>query len=247
MREFEQMEMQFFIPPGTQQKWFDYWKQKRWDWLQKLGLKPAFLRVHPHTQLAHYADSAVDIEFQFPFGYKELEGIHSRTDFDLKQHEIYSKKKIRYFDTTLNKSYIPYVIETSIGLDRLFLAMLCQSYEKQPLTQNGKTSERVVLHLPPSLAPYQLAVLPLVKKDNLPDMGRRIYEQCRKKYSTHYDDNHSIGKRYRRHDAMGTPFCCTIDHDSLQDETVTIRERDSMTQTRMNISQLDTYLQEHFS
>ncbi len=235
MREFEQMEMQFFVRPGDEKEWFEYWKKERMDWHLSMGIAPEKYRFHDHEQLAHYANMATDIEFQFPFGFKELEGIHSRTDFDLGAHQKYSGKKLQYFDPEENKSYVPYVVETSIGLDRMFLAVLSSSYTEEKL-EDG--SERVVMKLPPMLAPYKVAVLPLLKKDGLPEKAREILDVLKPAYMCHYEEKDAIGKRYRRHDAIGTPFCITIDHQSLEDETVTLRERDSMEQQRIAIAEL---------
>ncbi len=235
MREFEQMEMQFFVRPGEELKWFQTWKEFRLKWHKALGLGDEKYRFHDHEKLAHYANAATDIEFQMPFGFKEVEGIHSRTNFDLSQHEKFSGKNIKYFDPELNESYTPYVIETSIGVDRMFLSILCSSYEEQQLEGGDK---RVVLHLPAPLAPVKCAVMPLVKKDGLPEKAREIVNELKFDFSTHYDEKDSIGKRYRRQDAIGTPFCITVDHQTLEDNTVTLRERDSMEQTRVNIDDL---------
>lgn len=235
MREFEQMEMQFFVKPGEELKWFEYWKQVRLGWHKALGMGDQKYRYHDHEKLAHYANAATDIEFEMPFGFKEVEGIHSRTNFDLSQHEKYSGKKIQYFDPEKNESYTPYVIETSIGVDRMFLSVLCSSYEEQAL-ENGET--RVVLHLPAPLAPVKCAVMPLVKKDGLPEKAREIVDELKFDFATRYDEKDSIGKRYRRQDAIGTPFCITVDHQTLEDNTVTIRHRDSMEQSRVNINDL---------
>ena len=232
MREFEQMEMQYFIQPGTEMEWFEYWKQQRIEWHKGLGIPGENYRFHDHEKLAHYANAATDIEFKFPMGFKELEGIHSRTDFDLKAHQEFSGKKIQYFDPDTNESYVPYVIETSIGLDRTFLAVLSHSYAEETL-EDG--SERVVLRIPPFLAPYKVAVLPLTKKDGLPEKGREVMDRLKKQYMCYYEDKDTIGKRYRRQDAIGTPFCITIDHQTLQDNTVTFRERDSMQQERVAV------------
>ena len=231
MREFEQMEMQFFIQPGTQKKWYELWKEKRLQWHLSLGLPPENYRFHNHDKLAHYADAATDIEFKFPFGFKELEGIHSRTDFDLKAHEKFSGKKIQYFDPELNKSYTPYVIETSIGLDRLFLAVFSEALQEEDLENNTK---RVVLKLPFMVAPVKAAVFPLVKRDNLPQLAREIFNDLKLDFQVAYDEKDAIGKRYRRQDAIGTPFCLTVDHQSLEDGTVTLRNRDSMAQKRVH-------------
>ena len=235
MREFEQMEMQFFVRPGQELEWFQRWKETRLRWHKALGLGDKKYRYHDHEKLAHYANAATDIEFEMPFGFKEVEGIHSRTNFDLSQHEKFSGKKIQYFDPELNESYVPYVIETSIGVDRMFLSVLCSSYEEQPL-EGGDT--RVVLHLPPALAPVKCAVMPLVRKDGLPEKAREIVNDLKFDFPTHYEEKDSIGKRYRRQDAIGTPFCVTVDHQTLEDNTVTLRERDSMEQKRVPVADL---------
>ncbi len=235
MREFEQMEMQFFVRPGEELKWFQAWKEERLRWHKALGLGDEKYRYHDHEKLAHYANAATDIEFHMPFGFKEVEGIHSRTNFDLSQHEKFSGKKIQYFDPELNESYTPYVIETSIGVDRMFLSVLCSSYEEQKL-DGGDT--RVVLHLPAALAPVKCAVMPLVRKDGLPEKAREIVNDLKFDFSTHYDEKDSIGKRYRRQDAIGTPFCITVDHQTLEDNTVTLRHRDSMQQERVSVADL---------
>ncbi|MBX7180862.1 MAG: glycine--tRNA ligase [Bacteroidia bacterium] len=235
MREFEQMEMQFFVRPGEEMKWYDYWKKARLNWHKALGISDSKYRYHDHLKLAHYANAACDIEFEFPFGFKELEGIHSRTDFDLKQHEKYSGKKLQYFDPELNQNYVPYVIETSIGLDRMFLAMLSSALKNEKL-EDG--SERTVLNLPPALAPIKVAVLPLLKKDGLPELAREILDDLKFDFLCQYDEKDAIGKRYRRQDAIGTPICVTIDHDSLNDASVTIRYRDTMQQERIAIKDL---------
>ncbi len=235
MREFEQMEMQFFVKPGTQKKWYEHWKEKRLQWHLSLGLGKENYRFHDHDKLAHYADAAADIEFRFPFGFKELEGIHSRTDFDLKAHEEYSGKKLHYFDHEENKNYTPYVVETSIGLDRMFLAVFSNSLVEESLENNTK---RTVLKLPAVLAPTKAAILPLVKKDGLPEIAREIVEDLKWHFPVFYDEKDAVGKRYRRQDAVGTPFCITVDHDTIEDQTVTIRHRDSMKQERVLISDL---------
>ncbi len=232
MREFEQMEMQFFIPPGTQKQYYEDWKKKRLNWHISLGMGKENYRFHDHEKLAHYADAACDIEFNFPFGFKELEGIHSRTDFDLGNHQKYTGKKIQYFDPELNESYVPYVVETSIGLDRMFLSVFCNSLIEEKL-EDG--SLRTVLKIPKELAPNKVAILPLLKKDNLPEMAREIFKKFRSEIKSVYDDKDAIGRRYRRQDAIGTPFCITVDHKSIEDQTVTIRERDSMKQKRVKI------------
>jgi len=236
MREFEQMEMQFFVRPGTEMEWYNLWKEKRMAWHRSLGFPASAYRFHDHLKLAHYANAASDIEFEFPFGFKELEGIHSRTDFDLGAHEQYSGKKLRYFDPETNESYVPYVVETSLGLDRLFLAVLSRAYQEEKL---GDGSERVVLRIPPVLAPVKVAVLPLIKKDGLPEKARELMRQLQLRFNCQYDEKDSIGKRYRRQDALGTPFCITIDHESLENNTVTIRYRDSMQQERVALDAVE--------
>jgi len=235
MREFEQMEMQFFVRPGEEMKWYDYWKDFRINWHKALGFDEANYRFHDHIKLAHYANAAADIEFNFPMGFKELEGIHSRTDFDLKQHEEFSGKKLRYFDPEINESYVPYVVETSIGLDRMFLAVLSSSY-KNEILEDG--TSRKVLSIPPALAPYKVAVLPLMKKDGMPEMAREIIDSLKIDFNCQYDEKDNIGKRYRRQDAIGTPFAVTVDQQSLEDRTVTIRDRDTMDQERIAIDKL---------
>ena len=235
MREFEQMEMQFFVKPGEEMKWYEYWKETRLRWHQSLGLGKENYRFHDHEKLAHYANAAADIEFNFPFGFKELEGIHSRTDFDLKAHEQYSGKKLQYFDNDTNSNYTPYVVETSVGLDRMFLAVFSNSLQEEVL-EDGST--RTVLRLPSVLAPTKVAVLPLVKKDGLPEVARKIIDDLKWDFNVAYDEKDAVGRRYRRQDALGTPFCITVDHQTLEDETVTIRHRDSMQQDRVKISEL---------
>ncbi len=235
MREFEQMEMQFFVRPGTELDWFAKWKETRLKWHKTLGFGDDHYRYHDHDKLAHYANAATDIEFLMPFGFKEVEGIHSRTNFDLSQHEKYSGKSIKYFDPELNESYVPYVIETSIGVDRMFLSVLCASYEEEKL-EGGDT--RVVLRLPAALAPVKLAIMPLVKKDGLPEKAREIQDMLKFHFNCQYDEKDSIGKRYRRQDAIGTPYCITIDHDTLKDNCVTLRNRDTMQQERVSIDSL---------
>ena len=244
MREFEQMEMQFFVRPGEEIAWFEKWKEARLKWHLALGLGESKYRFHNHEKLAHYANAAADIEFEFPFGFKELEGIHSRTDFDLSQHQKFSGKKMQYFDPETNENYVPYVIETSIGLDRTFLAIYASSYCEEKL-ENGEA--RVVLRLPAFLAPVKLAVLPLVKKDGLPEFARKIMGDLKYDVNCQYDEKDSIGKRYRRQDAIGTPFCITIDHQSLTDNTVTIRYRDSMEQERVSVENLRAIVEEKVS
>jgi len=244
MREFEQMEMQFFVKPGTEMEWYDYWKKARLNWHLSLGLGKEKYRFHDHLKLAHYANAACDIEHEFPFGFKELEGIHSRTDFDLKQHEQFSGKKLQYFDSELNQSYVPYVVETSVGLDRLFLSVLSSALKEESL-DGGDT--RTVLQLPPALAPYKAAIFPLIKKDGLPEFAETIMNALKFDHNIAYDEKDTVGKRYRRHDAIGTPFCITVDHQSLDDKTVTVRNRDTMLQERMNVSELAKFLEERVS
>jgi len=245
MREFEQMEMQFFIQPGTQKKWYEYWKEERMKWHLALGFGKEQYRFHDHIKLAHYADAACDIEFNFPIGFKELEGIHSRTDFDLKNHQEYSKKKQQYFDNEVDPAtgkpygnYIPYVVETSIGLDRMFLAVLSCCYEEQDLSTPEKQDSRVVLKFPAKLAPMKLAVLPLMKKDGLPEIARKVMDDCKSFFRCFYEEKDTIGKRYRRMDAIGTPFCVTVDHQTKEDNTVTIRYRDTMQQERISLEKV---------
>ena len=235
MREFEQMEMQFFVKPGEELKWFDYWKQTRLEWHQALGIPADQYRFHDHEKLAHYANAATDIEFKFPFGFKELEGIHSRTNFDLSQHEKFSGKKLRYFDPEVNENYVPYVVETSIGVDRMFLAVFSHAYTEETL-EDGTT--RTVLKLPAKLAPYKVAILPLVKKDGLPEIGQEIFNKLKMEFMVQYEDKDAIGRRYRRQDAIGTPFCVTVDNQTKEDNTVTVRERDTMQQYRLPIDSL---------
>ena len=239
MREFEQMEMQFFVRPGEELKWYEHWKETRLNWHLSLGLGKENYRFHDHEKLAHYANAAADIEFDFPFGFKELEGIHSRTDFDLKAHEEHSGKKLQFFDPELGENYVPYVVETSIGLDRMFLAVLSKSLVEEDL---GNGNSRTVLKLPSILAPTKVAVFPLVKKDGLPELAEQIVEDLKWDFNVLYDEKDAVGKRYRRQDAAGTPFCITVDHDSLEDQTVTIRHRDSMEQSRVNISDLKSII-----
>ncbi|MGQ1947264.1 glycine--tRNA ligase [Geofilum sp. OHC36d9] len=239
MREFEQMEMQFFVQPGEELKWFEKWKATRMKWHKALGMGDQKYRFHDHDKLAHYANAATDIEYEMPFGFKEVEGIHSRTDFDLSQHQKYSGKKIAYFDPERGESYVPYVIETSIGVDRMFLSVMAGAYCEDVVEgKNGSRESRVVLKLPPVLAPVKLAVLPLVKKDGLPEVARDIVNDLKFHFNCQYDEKDSIGKRYRRQDAIGTPFCITIDHQTMEDKTVTIRYRDTMEQQRVNIADL---------
>lgn len=243
MREFEQMEMQFFIRPGTQKEWYEYWKDARMKWHQDIGIPAEKYRFHDHVKLAHYADAACDIEYEFPIGFKEVEGIHSRTDFDLKSHQEFSKKKMQYFDPEINQNYIPYVIETSIGLDRMFLLIISQAYTEEDLSTADKKDSRVVLKLPAKLAPVKLAVLPLVKKDGLPEIARQIMDECKPHFRCFYEEKDTIGKRYRRMDALGTPFCVTVDHQSKEDGMVTVRYRDTMKQERLPINEIRELVQ----
>jgi len=244
MREFEQMEMQFFVRPGEELKWYEHWKEQRMNWHLSMGFPQSSLRWHDHEKLAHYANAATDIEFAFPFGFKELEGIHSRTDFDLSAHEKYSGKKLRYFDPELNESYIPFVVETSIGLDRTFLATMSNAYTEETLDDG---SSRVVLRFAPFLAPVKVAVLPLVKKDGMPEAALKIFDDLKFTFVAQYDEKDTIGRRYRRQDAIGTPYCVTIDNETLTDSTVTVRHRDSMEQVRIPASQLKQYLFENMN
>jgi len=238
MREFEQMEMQFFCRPGTQKEWFEFWREERLKWHLSLGISQEKYRWHPHAKPAFYADNAGDIEYEFPIGFKEVEGIHSRTDYDLKQHQQFSKKKMQYFDSEINQNYIPYVIETSIGLDRMFLLVISNAYEEQDLSTAEKQDSRVVLKFPPKIAPLKLAVLPLVKKDGLPEIARRIMDDCKPHFRCFYEEKDTIGKRYRRMDAIGTPFCVTVDQQTKEDNTVTIRYRDTMQQERIALDKI---------
>jgi glycyl-tRNA synthetase len=239
MKEFEQMEMQFFVKPGTEKEWFAYWKAARLKWHLAFGTAPEKYRYHDHLKMAHYANDAVDIEFDFPFGFKEVEGIHSRTDFDLKQHEEHSGKKLQFFDPEENKSYVPYVVETSIGLDRMFLLTMCNALNTETL-ENGET--RTVLSIPAPLAPVKVAVLPLVKKDGLPEFAREVMNEIKFSHNCYYEEKDAIGKRYRRQDAIGTPFCITVDYDSIENKDVTVRWRDTMEQKRVKVSDLKQIL-----
>jgi glycyl-tRNA synthetase len=242
MREFEQMEMQFFVRPGTQKQWYEHWKKTRMQWHLDLGISSEKYRFHDHIKLAHYADMACDIEYDFPMGFKEVEGIHSRTDFDLKQHQEYSKKKMQYFDNDLDENgkpygnYIPYVVETSVGLDRTILLLLSEAYHEEDLSTPERQDSRVVLKFPPKLAPIKLAILPLMKKEGMPELARELQAKCADAFNCFYEEKDSIGKRYRRMDAQGTPFCVTIDQQTKEDNTVTIRYRDSMEQTRVHMN-----------
>ena len=248
MREFEQMEMQFFVQPGTELDWFKKWKNIRMKWHQALGFGSENYRFHDHNKLAHYANAATDIEYKFPFGFKEVEGIHSRTDYDLKQHQKYSGRKMQYFDSEKGESYVPFVVETSIGVDRMFLQIISAAYcDEELIKEDGSTDRRVVLKLPSFLAPVKLAVMPLVKKDGLPDIAEKIINDLKFDFNCQYDDKDSIGKRYRRQDAIGTPYCITIDHQTLEDKKVTIRYRDTMEQERVGIEQLREIIKEKVS
>jgi glycyl-tRNA synthetase len=240
MREFEQMEMQYFVQPGTEMEWYNYWKETRMKWHLAIGTNQSKLRFHDHENLAHYANAAVDVQFEFPFGFKELEGIHSRTNFDLTSHQELSGKKLQYFDPETNESYVPYVVETSVGLDRMFLAMLSNAYTEENVPDaEGKESTRVVLKFHPALAPVKCAILPLLKNnDDLTAMGRKLFDDLKFSFLCQYDEKDAIGRRYRRQDAIGTPFCVTVDHQSLEDQTVTIRERDTLVQERVHISKI---------
>jgi glycyl-tRNA synthetase len=244
MREFEQMEMQFFVKPGEEMQWYEHWKTARLNWHLSLGLGKENYRFHDHEKLAHYANAAADIEFNFPFGFKELEGIHSRTDFDLKAHEQYSGKKMQYFDTETNANYTPYVVETSVGLDRMFLAVFATSLQEETL-EDG--SIRTVLKLPSVLAPTKAAVLPLIKRDGLPEISKKIIDDLKWDFNVTYDEKDAVGRRYRRQDALGTPFCITVDHQTIEDQTVTIRHRDSMKQDRVNIIDLKSIIENEVS
>ncbi|MEQ9299375.1 MAG: glycine--tRNA ligase [Cyclobacteriaceae bacterium] len=244
MREFEQMEMQFFVKPGEEMKWYEYWKEHRMKWHKNLNLGDGNYKFHDHLNLAHYANAACDIEYNFPMGFKELEGIHSRTDFDLKSHEEHSGKKLQYFDSQTNENYVPYVVETSIGLDRMFLAVLSSALQEETLADG---STRSVLKIPPALAPVKAAILPLVAKDGLPERAKAIMEDLKFDFNLQYEEKDSIGKRYRRQDAIGTPYCVTIDHDSLNDDAVTVRNRDTMEQKRISVAELKANLRESTS
>jgi glycyl-tRNA synthetase len=244
MREFEQMEMQFFVKPGEEMKWFEYWKATRKKWHLSLGIHESKYRFHDHDKLAHYANAATDIEFEFPFGFKELEGIHSRTDFDLSQHQKLSGKKLQYFDSETNESYVPYVVETSIGLDRTFLAILSNAYSEEKL-EDG--SERMILRIPPVLAPIKVAVLPLVKRDGMPEKAHEIMDILKLDFMCQYDEKDTVGRRYRRQDAIGTPLCVTIDQNTLANNVVTVRHRDTMKQEEVSIKDLVTYINKFVS
>ena len=248
MREFEQMEMQFFIRPGTEMQWYDFWRETRLKFHQALGLPASRLKFHKHEKLAHYANAAVDIEYKFPFGFKEMEGIHSRTDFDLKSHQEFSKKKQQFFDNDLDANgkpygnYIPYVVETSVGADRLFLAVLCNAFTQETITEGDQTKERTYLNLHPALAPIKVGVFPIVKKDGLAELGQKIYHDLKSEFMATYDEKDSIGKRYTRQDLIGTPYCVAVDYQTVEDGTVTVRHRNDMTQERVTIEQLKAIL-----
>ena len=244
MREFEQMEMQFFVRPGTQKEWYEYWKETRLKWHLSLGISPDKYRFHDHIKLAHYADMACDIEYDFPMGFKEVEGIHSRTDFDLKNHQQYSGKKLTYFDTEINQHYIPYVVETSVGLDRTVMLILSEAYMEEDLGTPEKPDSRVVLKFPAMIAPIKLAVFPLTKKDGLPEIAKALIDDCKAHFKCFYEEKDAIGKRYRRMDALGTPFCITVDHQTKEDNTVTIRYRDSMEQERIALADVKRLVME---
>ncbi|MBN1949720.1 MAG: glycine--tRNA ligase [Bacteroidales bacterium] len=245
MREFEQMEMQFFVEPGTEMEWYKHWKEKRLKWHKSLGLGEEKYRFHDHDKLAHYANAAADIEFDFPMGFREVEGIHSRTDFDLGNHEKFSGRKIQYHDTVTNKSYVPYVVETSIGLDRMFLSVISNAYTEEEI--EGKDETRIVMRIPAFLAPVKLAVFPLLKKDGLPEKAREIMDRLKFDFNCQYEEKDTIGRRYRRQDAIGTPFCITIDHQTQEDNTVTIRFRDTMKQERVPVENLEKIMEDKVS
>ncbi len=245
MREFEQMEMQYFIQPGTEMDWYNHWKEKRMKWHKALGMGDEKYRFHDHDKLAHYANAAADIEFQFPMGFREVEGIHSRTDFDLGNHEKFSGKKIQYFDTEANKNYVPYVVETSIGLDRMFLSIVSNAYSEEIIEETGEP--RVIMKIPAVLAPVKLAVFPLLRKDGLPEKAREIMDRIKLDFNCQYEEKDTIGKRYRRQDAIGTPFCITIDHQTEKDNTVTIRYRDTMMQERVPVENIEKIMEDKVS
>ncbi len=241
-REFEQMEMQFFVKPGTDKEWFDYWKEERMNWYKKIGVTPSKLKFHQHApdELAHYAREAYDIEYEFPFGVMELEGIHNRTDFDLSRHKEFSGKDMSYFDDATREHYIPYIIETSAGVDRTLLTTLIDAYEEEQLEKDTRT----VLHLDPKIAPIKAAIFPLVKRDGMPELAMKIYDMLRPYYMVMYDQGGAVGRRYRRQDEIGTPFGITVDAQSLEDQTVTIRDRDTMQQQRVAIDKIKDFLDE---
>jgi glycyl-tRNA synthetase len=247
-REFEQMEMQYFVRPGTELQWYEYWKETRLKFHQALGIPAEDLKYHQHEKLAHYANAAVDIEYRFPFGFKEMEGIHSRTDFDLKSHQEFSKKKQQYFDNDLDDNgkaygnYIPFVVETSVGADRLFLAILCNAFTQETIQDGDQTKERTYLNFHPAIAPVKVAICPIVKKDGLSELGNKIYKELKSEFMASYDEKDSIGKRYTRQDLIGTPYCVAIDYQTIEDQTVTVRHRNSTLQERVTIEQLKDML-----
>lgn len=242
-REFEQMEMQYFVKPGTDAKFFEEWKERRWKFYLKYGIKEENLKVHVHEKLAHYARAAVDVEYKFPMGFSELEGIHNRSDFDLTQHMKFSGKNLEYFDEANKEKYIPYVIETAVGCDRLFLAFMCDAYREEiTADENGKEDTRVVMGFHPEIAPYKVAILPLSKKEELTSIADKLRDQVAEDFDVTYDEAASIGKRYRRQDEIGTPFCVTVDFDTINDQAVTVRHRDTMVQERIPMAQLNSYI-----
>jgi glycyl-tRNA synthetase len=246
-REFEQMEMQFFVKPGSDDKWFEYWRSERLKWFHELGMRPEKLQWHQHEKdkLAHYAKDAFDIEYEFPFGWGEIEGIHNRTNYDLSRHEEFSGKSLKVFDEESKEHFTPFVIETSAGASRSFMAFLVEAYrEEEAPTATGGTETRVVLKLHPKLAPVKIAIFPLVNKDGMPEISKKIEEELRSHFRVFYDDSGAVGRRYRRQDEAGTPYCITVDTQTLQDQTVTVRERDSMEQVRISISSLRTFFVE---
>jgi glycyl-tRNA synthetase len=247
MREFEQMEMQFFVRPGEEMEWYEKWRDARLKWHKAIGIAEEDLRLHEHEKLAHYANAAVDVEYKFPFGFKEVEGIHSRTDFDLKSHQEVSKKKLQYFDPEVGKNYIPYVVETSVGCDRLFLMLFCSAFKNEEVGEGDNVKTRTYLKLHPALAPVKAAILPLTKKDGLPEKGKEIYKSLKGAFNVVYEEAASIGKRYTRQDLIGTPFCIAVDHQTLEDNTITIRHRDSTEQERMSVSELEAFIMKETS
>lgn len=253
MREFEQMEMQFFVRPGTEMEWYQKWRETRKQWHIALGVPANKVRFHDHEKLAHYANAAVDIEFEFPFGFKEVEGIHSRTDFDLKQHQELSRKKMQYFDNDLNEdgkpfgNYVPYVVETSVGADRLFLMTLCNAFQEEEITENDQTKTRTFLKFHPAIAPVKAAIFPLVRKDGLAEKALEIFDDLKYDFNIIYEERDAIGKRYTRQDLIGTPFCIAVDYQTMEDNTVTVRERDTREQKRMNIDELRQYISDAVS
>jgi glycyl-tRNA synthetase len=241
-REFEQMEMQYFVKPGSDDDWFEYWKEERLKWYKRLGIRKENLHFHQHSEkeLAHYAKAAFDIEFKFPFGWSEIEGIHNRTDFDLGRHQDYSKKNLQYFDQEAGERYVPYVVETSTGVDRLMLTALADAYHEEEV----QGDKRVVMRLSPVIAPMKAAVFPLVKKDGMPEIALKIVDSLRKRFRVFYDESGAVGRRYRRQDEIGTPYCFTVDSQTLEDGTVTVRDRDTMVQERISRDKVMDYLLE---